>query len=83
VEDFVETFEPQGSQRNRPVCSNGAVGLGADCIKQKYIETLPNGVAHSALDTFDQDSMRLDGRMNLDTTKVYTVPDWTFLFYGR
>ena len=37
VEDFVETFEPQGSQRNRPVCSNGAVGLGADCIKQKYI----------------------------------------------
>ena len=82
VEDFVETFEPQGSQRNRPVCSNGAVGLGADCIKQKYIETLPNGVAHSTLDTFDQDSMRLGGRMNLDTTKVYTVPDGHFFFMG-
>jgi signal peptidase I len=82
VDDFVETFEPQGSQRNRPVCSNGAVGLGADCIKQKYIETLPNGVTHSALDTFDQDSMRLGGRMNLDTTKVYTVPDGHFFFMG-
>ena len=82
VEDFVEVFEQQGSQRNRPTCANGAVGLGADCIKNKYIETLPNGVVHGILDTVDQDKMRLGGRINVDSTKVYSVPADHFFFMG-
>ena len=82
VTDFVETYEPQGSQRNRPICANGAVGLGANCIKKKYIETLPNGVSHGILDTFDQDAMQLSGRMNVDSTKVYSVPEGHFFFMG-
>ena len=80
--DFVEAYEPQGSQRNRPICTNGAVGLGADCIKKKYIETLPNDVSHGILDTIDQDSMQLGGRMNVDSTKVYFVPEGHFFFMG-
>ena len=82
VTDFVETYEPQGSQRNRPICANGTVGLGANCIKKKYIETLPNGVSHGILDTFDQDAMQLGGRMNVDSTKVYSVPEGHFFFMG-
>ena len=80
--DFEETYEPQGSQRNRPICANGTVGLGANCIKKKYIETLPNGVSHGILDTFDQDAMQLGGRMNVDSTKVYSVPEGHFFFMG-
>jgi signal peptidase I len=80
--DFVEIYEPQGSQRNRPICANGAVGLGADCIKKKYIETLPNGVSHGILDTIDQDAMLVSGRMNVDSTKVYFVPEGHFFFMG-
>ena len=80
--NFVEIYEPQGSQRNRPICANGAVGLGADCIKKKYIETLPSGASHGILDTFDQDAMQLGGRMNVDSTKVYSVPEGHFFFMG-
>ena len=40
AEDFVEAFKPQGSQGNRPICSNGVVGLGGNCIKKRYIEIL-------------------------------------------
>ena len=80
--DFGETYEPQGSQRNRPICAKGVMGLGANCIKKKYIETLPNGVSHGILDTFDQDAMQLGGRMNVDSTKVYSVPEGHFFFMG-
>ena len=82
VTDFVEAYGPQGSQRNRPICTNGAVGMGADCIKKKYIETLPNDVSHGILDTIDQDAMQLGGRMNVDSTKVYSVPEGHFFFMG-
>ena len=82
VADFVETYGPQGSQRNRPICSNGVVGMGADCIKRKYIETLPNDVSHGILDTIDQDEMQLGGRINVDSTKVYSVPEDHFFFMG-
>jgi signal peptidase I len=82
VADFVETYGPQGSQRNLPICSNGVVGMGADCIKRKYIETLPNDVSHGILDTIDQDKMQLGGRINVDSTKVYSVPEDHFFFMG-
>ena len=82
AEDFVEAFKPQGSQGNRPICSNGVVGLGGNCIKKRYIEILPNGVSHGILDTVDQDDLKLGGRLNLDSTKVYSVPKGHFFFMG-
>jgi signal peptidase I len=82
TEDFIEVYERQGSQGNRPICSNGVVGLGGSCIKKRYIETLPNGVSYSILDTVDQDDLKLGGRLNLDSTKVYSVPRGHFFFMG-
>ena len=70
---FVEPMELQGSMRQQPQCSNGAVGFGADCIKERYIETLPGGVSHAILDI---------GRRASDNTGVFTVPEGQFFFMG-
>ena len=61
------------SFKNRPRCSNGAVGDGGDCVKTRMLETLPNGVAHEVLDI---------GRAYTDDTAVFTVPEGHFFFMG-
>ena len=76
VEDagmFEEVMEPQGPQRIRPRCANGAVGAGGVCIKERQIETLPNGVQHAILNI---------GPQQVDNTGVYTVPEGHFFFIG-
>ena len=70
---FVETFEPQGAARQLPQCSNGAVGQGSDCIKERFVETLPGGVEHDILNI---------GTRSLDNTGVFTVPADHFFFMG-
>ena len=70
--EFVEVFEAQGPQKRLPACK-GSVGLGADCIKDKYIETLPDGSSHSILD------VRVS---SADNTPVYTVPEGNYFFMG-
>ena len=70
---FVETAEPQGPQRLRPRCENGPVGQGGECIKTKFIETLPGGSSHSILNIAVQGS---------DNTPVYTVPEGHYFFMG-
>ena len=70
---FVEAMEPQGSQRLRPRCENGAVGMGAACEKSRYIETLPGGVKHAILNI---------GNGPSDDTLIYTVPADHFFFMG-
>lgn len=70
---FEEIMEPQGPFGNRPRCSNGAVGDGALCEKERRYETLPNGVKYSTLNIGDQ---------SLDNTPVFTVPDGHFFFMG-
>jgi len=73
VTDFIEPMERQGSQGALPRCSNGAVGQGANCAKERYIETLPNGVQHSILNI---------GTQRSDDTGVFTVPEDHFFFMG-
>ncbi|WP_394178637.1 signal peptidase I [Yoonia maritima] len=76
VEDtdpFIEVMEPQGPERRRPSCINGVVGEGADCIKERQIETLPNGVSHSILNS---------GPRPQDNTPVFVVPEGEFFFLG-
>lgn len=76
VEDaglFIETMERQGPQGAMPRCSNGVVGPGADCVKERFTETLPNGVRHDVLNIGTQQS---------DNTGVYTVPPDQFFFMG-
>ncbi|GGL77208.1 signal peptidase I [Wenxinia marina] len=70
---FVETMAPQGPQGLIPRCANGAVGIGAECQKRRFIETLPNGVSHSILDI---------GMQGSDNTGVYTVPEGYLFFMG-
>ncbi|WP_305969183.1 MULTISPECIES: signal peptidase I [unclassified Mameliella] len=70
---FEELAAPQGPQGLRPRCSNGTVGDGATCIKEKLIETLPNGVSHSILNI---------GMQGSDNTPVYTVPEGHYFFMG-
>ncbi|KUF11022.1 signal peptidase I [Pseudoponticoccus marisrubri] len=70
---FEEIAAPQGPQRLRPRCSNGPVGPGGVCEKQKFIETLPNGHSHSILNIASQGS---------DNTPVYTVPEGHYFFMG-
>jgi signal peptidase I len=70
---FEEIKAPQGSQGNIPRCANDPVGLGGTCIKQRLIETLPNGVSHSVLNIGDGGA---------DNTPVYTVPAGHYFFMG-
>ncbi|MEH6645218.1 signal peptidase I [Sulfitobacter sp.] len=70
---FEELMELQGPQALRPRCANGAVGQGGMCIKDRAIETLPNGVSHVVLDIGPQAS---------DRTGVYTVPEGNYFFMG-
>jgi signal peptidase I len=68
-----ETMERQGGQGNLPRCTNGAVGLGAECLKQRATETLPNGVEYTVLNI---------GSRDLDNTGIFTVPDGQYFFMG-
>ncbi|WP_172300275.1 signal peptidase I [Pseudoruegeria sp. HB172150] len=70
---FIETYEQQGPARNLPLCQNRSPGIGADCIKDRYRETLPGGVEHSILNI---------GTNSLDNTRVFTVPEGHFFFMG-
>ncbi|SFS20430.1 signal peptidase I [Yoonia litorea] len=70
---FTEIMEPQGPLGVRPQCANGVVGMGAVCEKERFIETLPNGVSHAILNI---------GPRATDNTGVYTVPEDMFFFIG-
>jgi len=73
AEPFVETKAAQGPMANVPRCSNGPVAFGADCVKERTVETLPGGVSHSVLNISNGPG---------DTTLVYTVPEGEFFFMG-
>lgn len=70
---FAEPYERQGPQGGEPRCENGAVGIGAMCLKSRQIETLPGGVEHAILNI---------GRTSVDNTGVYLVPDGHYFFMG-
>ncbi|HQY44731.1 MAG TPA: signal peptidase I [Paracoccaceae bacterium] len=70
---FEEVFTPQGSQRSLPRCANAPVGQGGICQNERFVETLPNGVAHDVLNT------DMNGA---DNTPVFTVPEGHYFFMG-
>ncbi|UWQ22895.1 signal peptidase I [Jannaschia sp. W003] len=73
LEPFVEAKLPQGPQQLVPRCTNDPVGLGGDCLKDRYLETFPNGESHHVLDI---------GRTSTDTTPLFTVPAGEYFFMG-
>jgi len=70
---FTETMAEQGPLGVLPQCSSGAVGIGADCLKQRFTETLPGGRTHSILNI---------GARPLDNTGTYQVPDASYFVLG-
>ena len=70
---FTEMFEPQGSAGTPPKCENYPVGLGGDCNRSRFIETLPNGVKHAVLNSENGPA---------DNTDVFTVPEGKYFFMG-
>ena len=71
--NFVEEFNRQGPQGQTPRCGNGTVGIGADCLKERFVETLPDGSQYKVLNVAEQGS---------DNTSVYRVPEGHFFFMG-
>ncbi|MGB0959422.1 MAG: signal peptidase I [Halocynthiibacter sp.] len=69
---FIETYEKQGSAGHYPQCQS-TPGLGGDCQKEAFIETLPNGVSHTVLNIRET---------VLDNTPVFSVPEGHFFFMG-
>lgn len=70
---FEELMELQGPQGLRPRCANGAVGQGGICIKERAMETMPNGKSYAVLNIGPQAS---------DRTGVYSVPEGNYFFMG-
>ena len=70
--EFIEANTPQGPEASRPSCSNRPTD-GGDCIKKRYTEVLPNGVAHTVLDIRD---------VRVDNTEEFVVPEDKFFFMG-
>ncbi|AJE45322.1 signal peptidase I [Celeribacter indicus] len=70
---FTETYAPQGAAGSLPRCANPAPGIGGECVKEKYVETLPGGRQHSVLNV---------GTTRVDDTGVFTVPAGQYFFLG-
>ncbi|MGD1881536.1 MAG: signal peptidase I [Paracoccaceae bacterium] len=70
---FVEVMERQGPQGLQPRCETGAVGMGGECAKSRFIETLPEGETHVILNI---------GPHSSDDTRVFQVPEGHFFFVG-
>ncbi len=70
---FEELKAPQGPARSQPQCANDPVGTGGDCLKPRFVETLPNGVSYATLDVRPGP---------LDNTPVYVVPAGQYFFIG-
>ncbi len=71
--EFIEAYERQGPVGTTPICIETRLSRGDVCTKEKFIETLPNGVQHSVLDA---------GQSRLDNTGVARVPEGMFFFVG-
>ena len=70
---FEEVYEKQGPMGNTPRCGNAPVGIGGICTRERFRETLPNGVTHDILNIDDSFA---------DNTPVFTVPAGMYFFMG-
>lgn len=73
VDPFVEIKERQGPLGGIPRCQNSA-GMGAECVKERSIEVLPEGKSYEVLNIVDN--------YVTDNTGVFTIPEDTFFFIG-
>ena len=73
---FTEIYDRQGPMGHLPRCENsaGTVGVGAECTKSRFTETLPGGRTHNVLN--------IDTNGFADNTDVFTVPAGQYFFMG-
>lgn len=72
TEPFVEPIDPM-----RTRCSDRReIGGELSCLKESYIETLPNGVSHMILNADNNRSAQTDN------TRTFTVPEGHYFFMG-
>ena len=71
---FTETFARQGRFAGIPRCSNSPAAFGADCFKQRWQETLPNGRTYQVLSIANNAAG--------DTTPIYQVPPGHYFLMG-
>lgn len=70
---FVEENAAQGPQQKRPICKRTELLQSGQCVKDRYIETLPGGTEHAILDT---------GNGRGDNTGIFEVPEGQYFFMG-
>lgn len=73
IEPFVEILEKQGPEQGFPRCANTRPALGGDCVKERALETLPNGVIHEVLNIDEGGA---------DNTQEFLVPEGHYFFMG-
>jgi signal peptidase I len=80
---FAEPNIALGSPPSRPRCVNDPVPDGGQCLKELWLETLPNGRRHPILNIEgqmgDTAGLRYSGK---DNTPVYEVPEGHLFFMG-
>ena len=67
---FIEPNEPQGLYGHQPQCMEVTA---EGCVKERFVETLPNGVSYATLNVGDRPS---------DNTRAYDVPAGHYFFMG-
>lgn len=71
---FAETFGPQGPEGVMPVCGNGPVGLGAQCLTPRVLETLPDGTTYAVLDAGAR-PLDAAGEVEVPRGQIYVLGD--------
>ena len=83
IGDFIEPKMLRGSPPSQPRCINEPVSRGGDCIKEHWLETLPEGRVHSVLNIVgtvgDSSGTHF---ANQDNTPEFTVPAGHLFFMG-
>jgi len=80
---FVERKVLRGSPPRPPQCINQPVPLGGKCLKEMFMETLPNGRVHPVLNIVGVvGEANAAGFGRADNTAIYTVPEGHFFFMG-
>ncbi|MEM6904403.1 MAG: signal peptidase I [Pseudomonadota bacterium] len=78
TDPFVEVYDPS---RSIPRCQPPRPARGGDCIKEQWIETLPEGQSYSILN-IDREIGVEGQNFSVDDTGVYTVPEGHVFFMG-
>ncbi len=81
--DFAESGAAGGNPPSRPRCTNQPVSAADECLKELWLETLPNGRTYPVLNITgtigDSDSAGYSGP---DNTPVFEVPEGHLFFMG-